>query len=324
MLRIISNRNKYFIFSGALALLSAFALISWGLKFGIDFTGGTLVEVKFPADKVPAVVELRQEIAAAKTKKTFSENLGDVLIQPTDNSNVIFRLKPISEKTHQEFLTFLNQKFIPENSASAKTQLKNSDLKIEELRFQSIGPTIGRELQIKTAWAAILASILIIIYIAWAFRGVSRPVASWKYGLGAIIALFHDVLIVTGIFAILGHFFGMEIDVLFVSALLTVLGYSVNDTIVVYDRTRENLKRYQGFDFEDTVNRSVNETMMRSLNTGLATLFVLVSIYLFGGETIKNFALALILGIIFGTYSSIFVASPLLVVWHRIGLKKRG
>ncbi|HLD27489.1 MAG TPA: protein translocase subunit SecF, partial [Patescibacteria group bacterium] len=187
-----------------------------------------------------------------------------------------------------------------------------------ELRFDSIGPTIGNELKRKSFYAIIVVLLAIILYIAYAFRKVSKPVESYKYGAAAIIALIHDLLIIIGVFAVLGHFLNVQIDSYFVTALLTILGFSVHDTIVTFDRTRENLKRHQDKTFEEVVNLSVNETIIRSLNTSLTTVFVLLAIFLFGGETIRYFVLALALGLIVGTYSSIFLASPLLMIWYRL------
>lgn len=186
-------------------------------------------------------------------------------------------------------------------------------VEIIEDRFESVGPVIGSELKDKSIKAILIVLISIVLYIAWTFRKVSRPVSSWKYGLIALVALFHDIIITIGIFSILGHFYGVEVGMPFVVALLTILGYSVNDTIVVFDRTRENLLHSAWDNFEEIVNRSVNETLMRSLNTSLTTLIVLLAVYFFGGATIQYFILALIIGIIAGTYSSIFIASPLLV-----------
>jgi len=234
-----------------------------------------------------------------------SLEIGDIKIQPTGEKGIILRAKDIDEQAHQQILEKLNS-------------FTNN---ITEHKFTSIGPIVGQELKKKTTSAMILVVVCIILYIAWAFRKISKPVQSWKYGLSAIIALAHDVIIVSGIFAVLGRFAGYEVDVLFVTALLTILGYSVNDTIVVFDRVRENLFHEHGYDFEDTVNHSVNETVVRSLNTSITTLLVLFSIFLFGGASIKQFVLALICGAIVGTYSSIFLASPLLVVWQK--LRKR-
>ena len=188
---------------------------------------------------------------------------------------------------------------------------------IEEKRFESIGPVIGEEMKQRAYSAVAMVLLLIILYIAFAFRKVSRPVASWKYGVAAILALFHDVFIPTGIFAILGHYFGVEIDLLFVTGLLTILGFSVHDTIVVFDRIRENLRKGVAKNFENTVNISINQTIVRSINTSLTVFLTLLAIYIFGGASTKYFSLLLMMGIFFGTYSSIFVASALLVDWEK-------
>jgi len=174
----------------------------------------------------------------------------------------------------------------------------------------------------RSIWAVIAVVTAIVVYLAYAFRRVSRPVKSWKYGISAAVALVHDVTITAGVFAILGHFMGVEVDVPFVVALLTVLGYSVHDTIVVFDRTRENLLKFGSDDFADKVNGAVNQTIHRSINTSVATLLSLVALYFFGGETIHYFALALIVGIFFGTYSSIFLASMFLVSWEEWDRKR--
>jgi len=229
--------------------------------------------------------------------------LGTIKAQPLGDNEMTIRLKNIDNDKYQSVLAFLDEKFGS----------------VEEKSFESIGPTIGQELRDKAIVAVILVLIFIIIYISFAFRKISGGVVkSWVYGLGALVALFHDILIVVGIFAILGKFWQIEIDILFITALLTVLGFSVHDTIVVYDRVRERLKTNYNQTFEETVNESVNQTLIRSINTSLTTLLVLLALYLFGGESIKLFILALMVGIIAGTYSSIFIASPFLVTWQKI------
>lgn len=191
-----------------------------------------------------------------------------------------------------------------------------------ELQFDSVGPSIGQELKSKSFNSAFIVLLAIILYISLAFRKVSRPISSWKYGVTAIIALFHDVLVTLGVFSVLGHFYGIEINTPFIAAILTVLGYSVSDTIVVFDRIRENLPKSQD-NFEDTINRSVNQTIVRSINTSLSSILALAAILFFGGNTIKDFALALVVGIFVGTYSSIFIASPILVVWEKAMHRKK-
>ncbi|HPI67174.1 MAG TPA: protein translocase subunit SecF [bacterium] len=306
-LAIVKNRNKFFIFSGVLVILSIISIAVWGLNFGIDFTGGSLLEIKINNAELMSASDFSNKIT------TLMPTLGEVRVQPSSDGGYLIRLKHLSEEEHQQLLRMATEIFNDQNK----------DVQIEEKRFESIGPVIGQELKVKAVWAIILAMIMIILYIAYSFRHVSKPVASWKYGVGAVIALFHDIIIVTGIFAALGHFFGYEIDLLFVSALLTILGFSVHDTIVVYDRTRENLIHNPQKTFEDTVDKATNDTITRSINTSLTVFFVLLAMYLLGGDSTRNFVLALLIGVFFGTYSSIFVASTLLVVWHKLGLKKK-
>lgn len=276
-------------------LISLASLAVWNLNYGIDFVGGSLLEISFSQDR-PTSEEMIEKLS--------DFDLGSVNLQPAEDNSFVLRFKEIDEDTHQTVISSLKEGF--ETDARQMT----------EERFESIGPVIGRELKTKSIYSIIVILLAITIYIAWAFRRVSWPVASWKYGLTAIITLFHDVLIVMGVFVFLGRFLGVEINTAFVAALLTILGYSVNDTIVVFDRIRENLTRSRE-DFETIVNISVNETINRSVNTSLTTFLVLIAIFLFGGATIKYFVLALICGVIIGTYSSIFVASPLLVWWFK-------
>jgi preprotein translocase subunit SecF len=300
MINIIGYRKLWLSITAMLVILSAVAVGLWGLKFGIDFTGGSLMEFTF-RDSRPATSELASDLA------TFgAENAS---LQPVGDKGAIARFKTIDEPKHQEILGKLKEKF--------------SD--VEESRFESIGPTIGKELRTKAIYSIVVVLICIIIYIAWAFRKVSKPIASWKYGAIAVLALIHDIGVPIGVFAVLGHFAGVEVNSAFVAAILTILGYSVNDTIVVFDRVRENLT-HSGGDYEHfdrIVNESVNQTFARSINTTLTTLLALVAIFFWGGESVKYFALALIIGIGLGAYSSIFIASPLLVTWEKINMRKR-
>lgn len=296
MIPIIHHRKIFFAISGILVLSSILALILWQLKLGIDFTGGSLLQVGFKEERL-ANDKIKEKLAGL--------DLGEVTVQPVGEKGVILRFKDVDEETHQKVLTNLGGSAV-----------------LEEKRFESVGPVIGQELKRRALWAIVLVLLMIIIYIAWAFRKVSQPVASWRYGLAAILALIHDVFIPTGFFAVLGHFFGVEVGLLFVTALLTILGFSVHDTIVVFDRIRENLRKGGSGDFENTVEVSINQTITRSINTSLVVILTLLAIYLFGGESTKFFALTLILGIFFGTYSSIFIASPLLVSWLKT--QKRG
>ncbi|MFA6306917.1 MAG: protein translocase subunit SecF [Patescibacteria group bacterium] len=299
--KIIQKRNIWLGISAALFVIFALALFVWGLKYGIDFTGGSLLEAKFTGAR-PSVSQIETGLADLK--------LNSLIIQPVGEQDIMLKFQETAEETHQAILDKLNE----------LAQKENKNNLIEEQRFESVGPSIGAELKIKSLWAIFFALIAMLSYITYAFRTVSRPVAAWKYGSAAIIAMFHDVVITVGVFAFLGHFYGIEINTAFVAAVLTVLGYSVHDTIVVFDRLRENLPK-SNEDFEGTVNTSLNQTIVRSLNTSLTVLLVLAAIIIFGGASIRTFVLALAIGIFIGTYSSIFVASPILVVWEKLGKK---
>jgi preprotein translocase subunit SecF len=277
---------------------SVFSLLVWNLKLGLDFTGGSLLEAEYE-EGLPELAKIQQAVNGL--------GFGNVLLQPTGEKEIIVRLRDISETEHQKLLNALN--------IDNKTPV--------EKRFDSIGPVIGKELWRKSLVAIGLVVLMIILYIAWAFRKVSRPVSSWKYGVAAVIALIHDVIIPSGVFAALGHFRGVEIDILFITALLTTLGFSVHDTIVVFDRTRENLKKDVGKSFEEVVEHSIRQTMARSIFTSMTVIFVLIALLIFGGPTTRYFSLTLLLGITFGTYSSIFLASPLLVTWHKWSEKRK-
>lgn len=283
-------RKIYYVISALLILASLFSVFYFGLKMGIEFTGGSLLELKF--ENRPSNAEIEEKLTDLK--------LGEILIQPTAERGVLLRLKEVDETTHQEILQKLGNP--------------------EEMSFETIGPLVGDELKRQTIVAIILALAAITLYIAFAFRKVSGRVSSFQYGLASLIALFHDVLVPVGLFALLGKLYNIEITIPFIAALLTILGFSVHDTIVVFDRIRENQLKRSSLTFEETVNQSLNQTLGRSLNTVLAVLFTLFALYLFGGETLKTFALTLIIGITSGAYSSIFIASPLLVSWQ--GLKK--
>lgn len=310
MIGIIKHSKKYFFISGALLVLSLLSLVLFRLNLGMDFTGGSLLEVKFSEGASPAVSDIKAELETL--------GLGNINIQLTDNNTYLFRFKEVDEETHQIVLNSLNALVKKESEIrNEESEIDAGQESVEELRFDSIGPVIGNELKRKSFISIIIVILAIIIYIAWAFRKVSEPVSSWKYGVIAVIALIHDVLIILGVFSLLGYYLNLELDVAFVAALLTVLGYSVNDTIVVFDRIRENVVKTGYEHFSATVNLSVNETIVRSLNTSLTTMLVLLSIYLFGGTSIRYFILALLLGVLVGTYSSIFIASPLLVLFSK-------
>lgn len=222
------------------------------------------------------------------------------LIQPSGDTKMIIRLEALDETAHQAVLG----------------AFKTKDPNVVEMQFNSFGPSVGSELARKTTTGVLVTLILIALFVAWSFRKVSEPVKSWKYGLLTIIAGFHDVIVPLGLFAVLGHFYGWQIDTAFVAAALTILGYSINDTIVVFDRTRENLGRFGGDKFGDIVDKSIQQTLFRSLYSSLTTMLALLAIFIWGGESTRPFALALFVGVGVGTYSSIFIASPLLVAWE--------
>jgi preprotein translocase subunit SecF len=296
----LMNYKKYFLaVPTAFSLLAILALLLWGLKPGIDLVGGSLMQVSYTGT-VPTTLQVQDAAAAA--------GISNALVQPAGNNGFILRQHDLTNDQHQALLKSLG-----------------TIGSVTEVQFNSVGPTIGAEL-LQKAWIAIALVILsLIIFIAFAFRGVSKPVASWKYGVVAIITLVHDILIPTGLFALLGHFAGAEVDSLFIVALLTILGISINDTIVVFDRIRENLRKNQDRskheEFDMVVSKSIRQTLTRSINTSLAVLIVLFALYLMGPASTRDFALTLIVGMIAGTYSSILLASPLLVVWNDLTQK---
>ncbi len=308
-MNIIGKKYLFLTISSMLVVASFAAITVWGLKLGIDFTGGSFLEVDFPRG-APTISDVRARLQGM--------DLGTLTVQSSGGSQMILRFKTIDEPTHQEIVRRLGTGRAPAISASAEKSPKAPEQSpVIERRFDTVGPTIGQELRSRSLVALAVASIAIILYIAWAFRRVSKPVSSWKYGIAAVVALLHDVVIPAGVFAVLGHVSGLEVDALFITAMLTIMGFSVHDTIVVFDRTRENLQKLKRAElFETTVNRSINETLARSITTSLTVLFVLGALFVFGGATVHSFVLALLIGVAFGTYSSIFVASPLLVLWQ--------
>ncbi|MCD6149344.1 protein translocase subunit SecF [bacterium] len=309
MLQIISKRKYTYILSVALVVLSVAVLFIWGLKLGIDFKGGTLMEVQFGANKTEEAEKEFQIPSSQEIQDKLAElNLNSLTVQLSENNTVILRYMASDEE--------LNEKVV-EN-------LRELDENTKQLRVDFIGASISEQIKENALMAIILAVIAIALYIAWAFRKVSYPIPSWQYGLGAVMALAHDIIITLGVFVILGHFWEVEIGIPFIAALLTILGYSVNDTIVVYDRIRENILRSGAKEnFENIVNKSINETLARSINTSLTVVVVLLAVIFFGGETIKFFSVALLAGIVFGTYSSIYVASALLVSSYEYKIGKK-
>ncbi len=297
MINIIGKAKYAYIFSGIITILSILSLFVWGLKYDIDFTGGTRMVVKF-AEQVPAKDEVNEVLKDLELKS--------LTLQGLENNSMVVRYASEDDKTNIDVWQKINAKY--QDATQSSVDFFNS--------------SVSGELKSKSVNALLLAIFAIMAYIAWAFRKVSRPVESWKYGIGAVVALAHDILITTGVFSLLGHFYGIEIGIPFIAALLTILGFSVHDTIVVYDRTRENLLRSSNkVPFPEVVNQSLNETLVRSINTSLTVVITLLAIYLFGGTAIKYFALALLVGVGFGTYSSIFIASALLVTGYELTIK---
>lgn len=286
---IIKYKKIFLSLSIILVLISVVFIFTFGLKQGIDFKGGALLEASYPNGR-PDVSMLENKI------KTL--NLNQVLIQPTGENEYLIKTRDLSEPEHQMLSQSLSL---------------DGKYPVLEKGFTSIGPSVGSELARKAVLSIIFVIIAIILFITYAFRKVSRPVSSWKYGIITIVTLLHDIIIPTGIFALLAHYSGAEVDTLFVLALLTILGLSVHDKIVVFDRIRENLRAGDKKSFAETVGISTSQTIVRSINITLTIIFVLVPLYLFGPETTKNFALILTIGLFFGIYSSLFFASPLLV-----------
>jgi preprotein translocase subunit SecF len=278
---VIKYRKIWFALSVLLLAASFVAMYVYGFNLSIDFKGGTITEVAYIERPAKDIIESKIDQPGAS-------------VRASGESNYIIR---------------------------SKEPLK-IDLGGEIIRQNTIGPVAGAELQSKASKAILVVVLMIVLFVTFAFRGVSKPVSSWKYGFATIIALAHDVIIPTGVFVLLGHLSGVEIDLLFVTGLLAILGYSVHDTIVVFDRVRENLKEWKdGQDFEATVGKSVSQTFARSINTSLTIFITLLALYIFGSPATEHFALLLIVGLIAGTYSSIFIASPLLVTFFK---SKRG
>lgn len=311
---IVKYRKLFYIFSAILVIGSIVAMLVWGLNLSIDFKGGSLLEVSYPAGR-PSQSAVQSAIAPLNIPASVipsGTNEYDIrtstLTDAQKNSliSVLTALEPASTST------------MPISIGSTTAMATVSSPGMQVVGFNTIGPVLGAEAAWKSITAVIFVLIAIILFITWAFRKVSRPVASWKYGVVAVVALFHDVIIPTGVFAVLGHVAGYEVDTLFVTAILVVLGFSVHDTIVVFDRIRENLRNSnESRPFADIVGASINQTFVRSINTSLTTIFALIVLYFVGGVSTQHFALALIVGIASGTYSSIFIGSTLLVTLEK-------
>jgi preprotein translocase subunit SecF len=299
---VVTYRKLFFTLSAILIVVSILSMLAFGFNFGIDFKGGTITEASYKAGRPD------QTTLSTAVKNL---NLGNFVLQPTGSNSYNLRTKELSKD---------------EKDAVISTLSLNNTYPASIERYDSIGPVVGSELKNKAVTAVIVVILCIVLFVTYAFRKVSEPVASWKFGLATIIALLHDVIIPTGIFIIYTHYTHGEIDILFVSAILSVLGYSVHDTIVVFDRVREHLRinkeERKKETFDITVGKSVSETFGRSINTSLTIFLVLLVLFFVGGSTTKDFAFVLLIGVIVGTYSSIFVASPLLVVFEKMQHKK--
>lgn len=300
---IVKYRKIFFGLSVLLVVGSLFSVASFGLHFGTDFLGGSILEVTYPQNDRPSLDRAKESLSAL--------NLGNFSLRPSGDNRYVLRAREISPAEKTQTLSALSQ---------------NGTLEIKEERFNSVGPIVGESLKQKSYIAISLVILCIVLFITFAFRKVSEPVSSWKYGMATIIALAHDVFIPLGVYVVFGKYFGAEIDLLFVTALLAILGYSVHDTIVVFDRVRENLSINHEYnkkeEFEVTVGKSLSQTMARSINTSVTIFITLIALYFLGSDATRNFAFTLLIGVIAGTYSSICIASPLLVTLEKIQTKK--
>lgn len=296
-MNIVGKRNLYFLISLIVLIPGIISLALFGLKLSVDFTGGSVSEYSFNTG-----------ISSDAVAKVFEKASVPVeSIQTVGKNTLSIRTKAITNQKNDEI----------------KKEILKLNPKSVQSSFDTVGPSIGAETTRNALLSLTLASIGILLFIAYSFRQIPSPYSSFKFGVSAIVALLHDAFVVLGIFSLLGHFAGIEINALFITAVLTVIGFSVHDTIVVFDRIRENLTKLRGQNFESIVNFSLVETLNRSLKTSLTVLFTLLALLLLGGETVRYFVLALLVGIISGTYSSVFNAAPILVVWENWSSKKK-
>jgi len=287
---IVGKRYLYFLISFILIVPGLIGLLIWGLPLAVDFAGGSVVEIRFDSGQTPSLQNVRDLYAS----------LGEMDAEPRSSgtNEMVIRTNHMTDATNAEILSAMQEQF---------------GVEITMLRFESVGPTIGREVTIRAVGTIALAAVAILLYIWYAFRGVKN---AHRYGVSAILAMLHDVAVVFGMQAILSHFWGWEVDALFLTALLTVISFSVHDSIVVFDRIRENAGRFRRESYEKVVNQSIVQTMARSINTQLTVFLTLLALLLFGGSTIRHFIVILMIGLLSGTYSSIFNAAPILVVWE--------
>ena len=299
MLQIIAKRNLYFIISLLFIVPGVISLLLYGLQLSIEFTGGGRMTLQFPQKVEQRTIE--------QIRSTLEDEKIEVGTIQASDATAIIRTGTLTQEQNKTIISTLREEVG----------------EFEQESFETIGPTIGQETTSKAFYSLLIASVLIVIYIAFSFRKVPKPASSWKFGIIAIVAVLHDVLLVVGLFSLLGHYYHVEIDSLFITALLTIIGFSVHDTIVVFDRIRENLLRVGGISFAENANLSIVQTITRSLNTSFTALLVLLTLLLFGGESVRWFTVALLVGVASGTYSSIFNAAPLLVVWHEWDEKRK-
>ena len=298
-----SERRPWFFLISFLVILPGiiFLILAPGLNPGIDFTGGSSLTMQFPEGSEANQKAIREKLQVIGYPESTVQNLGNSIIDEERYDLFFLRTKTLDETKKDELVATLNNQFSPEQTNTL-------------LSFDLVSAVIAQETVINACWAVLAATLGIFFYVWWAFRKVPRPI---RYGLAAIVALVHDTLIVVGIFAILGYFLDTEVNTMFLIAILTVIGYSVNDTIVVFDKIRENVLTYTNRPFTEVVNLSISETMSRSLNTSFTLLVTLMALLLFGGATIREFLYVLIIGVIVGTYSSIAIATQVLVSWDQ-------
>lgn len=292
--------SKFFLLGSTVAVIVSLGLVFlWGPRMSIEFTGGTLMEVRLPGDKTKDDLEKSLTTYKAASGKTL-EHVSTAAVRNTEGTSFVARMGPITNEEHQELLTYL------------KTQFTS----VDELRFTTIGPSVSASLRRSSLYAIAVASIALILYLAFSFRKLPRRLSPWKFGILAVVAFIHDVTITAGIFTILSHFTSFEVDTLFVTALLTILAYSANDTIVIFDRVRSAIQLEMREDLGATVVRGLRECLTRTIHTTMASLIMLFALFILGSESIRWFMLTLIVGTIIGTYSSYFIAAPLLVFWQ--------
>ncbi|MCX6812833.1 MAG: protein translocase subunit SecF [Candidatus Berkelbacteria bacterium] len=298
MFNIVAKRKYFYLISSLAIIASIFAVIFWKLNFGVDFRGGSVVEIS-----APGLANQQDKILQAGGDSEISIDS----LTTSGSDKIIIRTGSLSTAKHDKFLANIK---------------KDAGANAAEDSYQNVGPVVSHDLTVKAIWAVIIASIAIIFYVAYAFRKVPKPASSWRFGVTAVVALIHDLIITTGFVAVVGHFYSfMQVDSLFITALLTIMGFSVHDTIVVFDRLRENLIRHPKNDLASLANDSILQTISRSINTSITTILVLTALFVLGGSSISHFVLTLIAGITFGTYSSIFIATMLLISWDRNQIK---